>query len=472
MWSSRRPPYGQNHQSSTVTPSAAPPLGDLIGSISRDDLEAGLDVSDRAEITGARLIASYNLVSGPSPEIMIPGQPPRWTPHLGPRKLGWDTGCYYRDVNAASYPKHPLEPAIVSVMKMNPNSRIPVDVVACASTIGNLLRFTKGVVQDRPFRMLAELVGDKLHLIRRENSPKELIPDVKGYGHTFPESYTTWDAAVRRSKSHQRIISYNLCGLDMMVRFEGDGYIRASNPQRRKGSPGKNTTLENALAQIQNLGISTPLPGSEASELKVSKGGESVPQDTVFDLKTRSVVARQRDTLGDQLPRLWIAQVKTFVLAYHERGLFKEENIEIKNVEKDIEEWEEMNQPALTRLGVLLQLIIDRARESKDGKLELVWSNSGALQIRQQLKDAGDVLSAAVRKEWEAWLGEGPVKPLAAEKRDSKMEPTEALRWDDFVDALSDSDEEGKDFAACDQECGYCGKCMLLKLRSGLLRRG
>ncbi|KAJ3518652.1 hypothetical protein NM208_g14440 [Fusarium decemcellulare] len=452
MWSSQRPMYRRDRQPSVVPPAPAPPLGDLIESITRDSLKSTGDAS-RAGISDAKLVASYNWTSASSPEIIIPGQPPRWTPPKTSKRLPWDSGDYYRDINAASYPKHPLEPAIVSVMKMNPDP-IHVNIVACGSTIGNLLRFARGVDLDHPFRILVEAVGDTVHLTRRENSPKQLIPDVRGYGHTFPEAYTTWDPAVRRSTTHQRIMAYRFGGLDLMVRFEGDGFIRTSNPRRRQSNASNALAAGDALAQIQGLSINKPLPTSTSRQLEVSEGGEIISQESIFDLKTRSVRARERDTLGEQLPRLWISQVTQFLLAYHERGLFNQQDIEIKNVKDDIAQWEEANQPSLKKLAALLHLIIDRARSAEDGKLELVWSDSDSLEIRKQLPSAGDVLSAPVRKEWEAWLSQED------EESDSETESTDEVRWDDYLAALSDSDGEASDYAACDKECGYCGKCM------------
>ncbi|KAF9765393.1 hypothetical protein IL306_002337 [Fusarium sp. DS 682] len=425
---------GTLRASTSATLSPAPPLGDVIERVTQDSLKGD---GDRAKIENVKVVASYNWISSSSPKIKIPGQPPRWTPPKGPSKLPGDSGEYYRDVNAAAYPKHPLEPAIVSVMKMNPNP-IPVNIVACGSTIGNLLRFARGVDLDRPFRMLVEKVGETVHLIRRENSPREKIEGVRGFGHTFPEAYTTWDSAVKRSTSHQRILSYQFGGLDLMVRFEGDGYISSS--------PSTKTVKGDAFDGMESLGITESLSNG-TGKLKVSDGGESVPQSSIFDLKTRSIMARGKDHLGEQLPRLWIAQVTQFLLAYHERGLFKESNIEIKNVKADITEWQDLNQPSLKRLAALLRLIIDKAHASKDGKLEIVWSNSGSLEIRKQLSGAGDVLSNPVRKEWEDWLG-----------NEKKVEPEDSGREEEFMAALSDSGES--DYAACDQECGYCGKCM------------
>ena len=260
--------------------------------------------------------------------------------------------------------------------------------------------------------------------------------------HTFPEAYTTWDPSVKRSKTHQRIISYQFAGFDLLVRFEGDGYLPgASEKSSVRSFKGDD------LDQIQDLGVSDPSPNI-TDQLVVSEGGEVISQTSIFDLKTRSIRTRHKDHLGEQLPRLWISQMTNFLLAYHERGQFQEKDIEIKNIKSDVEEWQDLNQPSLNRLAAVFHRIIDSARASKDGKLEVVWSGYGSLEICQQLPDAGEALSASVKKQWEAWLGAGVKEADAGDSG----------RWEDFMATLSDSDEQS-DYAACDAECDYCGKC-------------
>src|SRR5437764_7357210 len=100
--------------------------------------------------------------------------------------------------------------------------------------MGNLLRFVRKI--DKPFRFHVEVVGNTVFFIRREISPTELIPNVRGYGHTFPEAYTTWETDARGSESHQRIVMYTFGGLKCLVRFESDGYLRdlvpSNGPQK------------------------------------------------------------------------------------------------------------------------------------------------------------------------------------------------------------------------------------------------
>jgi hypothetical protein len=187
-----------------------------------------------------------------------------------------------------------------------------------------------------------------------------------------------------------------------------------------------------------------------SNNLVVLEGGENIPQSSIFDLKTRSVYTRNKDHLGDQLPRLWISQISQFVLAYHEKGLFRQRDIEIKDVKSDIEKWQDQNQPSLNRLAALFRIIIENTQTSNDGKLELVWSKDGSLEVRKQLPDAGDVLSEPVKKQWEAWLGV---------ENEEKADPGKSGSWEEFMATLSDSDDQS-DYAACDAECGYCGKCV------------
>jgi len=92
-----------------------------------------------------------------------------------------------------------------------------VDVVGCGSTLGNLLRFAGSSSLSKPFRFDVDVVGDAVLFIRKEKSPTELIQDLQGYGHTFPEAYTTWDLEVKNSCSHQRVVQYDFGGLNFLV---------------------------------------------------------------------------------------------------------------------------------------------------------------------------------------------------------------------------------------------------------------
>ncbi|GAB1312623.1 hypothetical protein MFIFM68171_02833 [Madurella fahalii] len=411
-WYNKRTRDGTAHRvEESTTPSPPPPLGDVLRTLQMGDLAGqAREFADTAKIRHVQIVTSYNWVDNKAsePTILVPGKPPLWTPQTVPSRLKEDNGSYFRDKNAARYPKHPMEPAVIA--SLNSDAAIPakVDMVACGSTLGNLLRFVRG--QDKPFRILAYKVRDTVFLVRRENSPTELIPGVRGFGHTFPETNTTWESDVRGSASHQRVVRYTFGGMRLLVRFEADGYIDEKNPP----VPGSAPVAKPPSVDVDDLASSfagntiSPSPASPPPDtaLKIiSTTGPVIPQSSVFDLKTRSIYTRsKKDHLADELPRLWVTQIPTFILAFHTQGLFAKQDIEIKDVREEVKRWEEEHSAKLEKLAALLSWIKELVGSGEvGGKVEICYrgQDAGVLEARRQLADAGEVLSDGMRKRWE-----------------------------------------------------------------------
>jgi hypothetical protein len=327
--------------------------------------------------------------------------------------------------------------------------------------MGNLLRFVRKV--DKPFRFLAEVVGNTVFFTRRENSPTELIPDVRGYGHTFPEAYTTWDADVKGSESHQRIIQYTFGGLKCLVRFEGDGYHRdliSKDEQQKSHNPGK--SVENCedtdpgLSEAFAFSLSS---GNQQNSLTVPDkgltikfGGQRIPQSAIFDLKTRSIKKVDQDILSDELPRLWIAQIPNFVLAYHTYGAFTD--IRTRNVRREVEDWEAENENILHELCMLIRKIITILESRSDRKLEVRRVETEVLELREQAGENSSALPPEIESRWIGRHRDEAVEEAGAENRYSG--PVD----DEDDERFYDSDESIKDFTACSaDDCGYCGHC-------------
>lgn len=345
-----------------------------------------------------------------------------------------------------------------------------VDIFACGSTLGNLLRFIQG--DDKQFRMLIERVEGTVFFIRRENTARELIPDVKGYGHSFPETYTTWEAGVKGSKSHQRVLSYRFGGLGILLRFEGDGYL-LDDEGEKDGDDKPSTHSESSVTQtIDDLAAEldrnrlTGTHPAEGGNLKVTYSGDLVSQERIFELKTRSVRRKEGDsfenTFSDQLHRLWIAQIPKFILAYHRQGVFEE--ISIRDATSDIKAWERDHVDTLSRLAALLHQITDLVWSKPNGKLELRHMTAGTLEVREQLEDAGDALSAPIRAVWAKASGfndgvttgglasdsDGADGADGANGADDVDENASSLGWDEGSEP---------DYTACSEDCEYCGRC-------------
>lgn len=343
-----------------------------------------------------------------------------------------------------------MEPAVQAILQLNPKpTSKKVDVVACGSTLGNLLRLVRG--EDRSFRMLVENVDGVVHLIRRENSPQEVIDGVRGYGHTFPEAYTSWDPAIRGSTSHQRIVRYTFGGLNYIVRYEGDGYLpdklkkapKSSKPYGEKEA----NNFEDLVASLVDSSLQQEVP-QLSSNLQVEQGGFDVPQSAVFDLKTRAAFKKGWDIVSEELPRMWVAQIPYFVLAYHTRGTF--DDIEIIDVSSKMQEWEKSMSKELSKLAALVHHIVETVRRNPEVRLELCREGLAGLELRAQTPKLTSVLSENIMKKWRSWLHhEDTSKDVKSLEKDGHADDDGCLSWGD----------DSADFTACSSECGYCGRC-------------
>lgn len=340
-----------------------------------------------------------------------------------------------------------------------------MDIVCSASSLGHLISFCIGNDDDfRGFRALVEVIGGAVHIFRRDNAPDMLISGVKGYGHTFPEANTTWDVETAGSTSHQRITRYNLGGLNILLRAEIDGYLPKSSTGEKTLS--RNVAFDQLLDGLASSSVSPKAIDTGTSILTVKEAGSPVSQSSIFDLKTRSELRRDDDILSQQLPRLWRSQIPNFILAFHDRGTFRD--VRVHNVRDRIEDWEKKNTKGIAVLITLLRQIMEVVTSSPTQKVEIRATLDSEIEVREQLSDTGEAISPAVRKKWEDWLGNArrgsTTSPAPAPAKDESeferhgrcsSEDEESSGYSDY--AIAESPE---DFTACSADsCGYCGRC-------------
>ncbi|KAF2112086.1 hypothetical protein BDV96DRAFT_498594 [Lophiotrema nucula] len=434
------------------------PLGQLLRTISPSDLNLDADQEHSISISNSEYVASYNWVNEESSTITIPGRPPRWTPLQKSQRLAEDKGDFFRDPNGARYPTHPAEPAVKAILELNPNyDTSMIDIVACGSTLGHILRFARGV--DRPFRLTLDVIGNTVFFVRKENNPKELLKNVHGYGHTFLDEYTTWDQDVKGSESHQRLIQYELGGLRCVVRFEVDGYLgeKADVAAREAKSSSSDadslTGLDDLISAMGATSVCTgPLSSNDTLTTRVA--GSSVPQASIFDIKTRSGKYQKNIDMSDILPVLWLKQFPNFIIAYHDGyGLFKD--IREQDVRADIQAWEDENREGLHKFVALLRKIVQIAKDNEGGRLDLYSPSAERLEIRKQhVDDNSSTLPPDLRAVWEGNTSEDG----AEEEVENDSEQGNTGHHNFPID--SDSDDASPDYTACSPDsCGYCGRC-------------
>lgn len=433
------------------SPPPPPPFGDKMRTLTYEQVKRSVLAGSSPRITGSQYVASFNWLEDNVPTMIVPGNipshherkserdsdfdpglPPKWTPHESPPQLQEDAGDYYRDINAAQYSKHPLEAAVCAVLAQTPDiATTEVDLFACGSTLGNLLRFSRRA--DKTFRFIVETVGETVFFVQRESSPTEKILDVRGYGHSMPDAYTSLDDCVKKSVSHQRLVKYDLGGFECIVRHEGDGYL---DSHISESSPGGGHPL---------------LPSSEG--LRVMGGGKVIPQEAIFDIKTRSFLRKSHDVLAGELDRLWLRQIPNFILAYHQRGVFN--NIEVMDVREHIAKWEAEHESDIRILSALMGEIIAYARERSGTSFEVCSQQLGILEFRHVRGHVNPALPADLRQTWS--------RAVRGDNDDTGEEDLDADADSDAKGGVgidSGDDEAEPDYTACSAEnCGYCGQC-------------
>lgn len=395
------------------------------------------------------------------------GSPPAWAPTSSLDKLPPDSGSYFRDQNAARYAVHVFQPALEAILKQDLKFDFSdIDIVACGSTLGNLRRFVSE--QNKEFRFVVESVGSAVFLVRRENSPAQTIPDVFGYGHTFPEANTKWGAEVKGSESHQRILQYKFAGLSCLVRYEGDGYIPKLHPSHIGHGNSAAATPDDLIVSLKETMVSPATVSHTGQTLTIEAGGEIVPQSAIFDLKTRTSKKEYQDVLNGELPRLWLAQIPNFVIGFQKNGVF--DDVRVEDVREEVRKWEKEQEINLRKLAGLLKMLIAFAQGQADGRFEVVY-RGGSLELREVGGEVNCCIPGGMKRRWTEgdseqtgnggwkekrtarWKGR-VIKAEEEEKEDEdEQERGESAAWSD------DSDSE-KDFTACSaSSCGYCGHC-------------
>jgi hypothetical protein len=356
-----------------------------------------------------------------------------------------------------------MAPVVHAILETNPDlSPVSIDLFACGSTLGNLLRFARGM--DKAFRFNVEIIGNTVYFIRKENDPKELIQDVRGFGHSFPEAYTTWEKEVKGSDTHQRIVKYDFAGLKCLLRFESDGYIKDASIDGGRSSGNTPVDEDGLLQALEGAAIdpSTRASSSKTNSIKIKHGGSAVSQDTIFDLKTRSGKWNKEINMDDIYPQLWLKHIPNFIVAYHDgAGLFQD--VRVQDVKKDVQNWERENIDGIRRFAVLLNKVIEVAQSDTSRLLEVYCPGADRLEIRSQ---HGEGVHALPQELQDRWVEDRDELKDASNDDDALIDREElngggvelGYTYDPQRAFDDDSDEE-LDFTGCSADCGYCGKC-------------
>ncbi|KAF8964248.1 hypothetical protein BDZ97DRAFT_1817182 [Flammula alnicola] len=278
------------------------------------------------QITDCKYVGSYNWLKRDTPTILVPGSPPLWQNRAAPYTIPPDTGVFFSDQNGYRMPKAVLLPLIMAVNKQTEASnRAPfdwasVDIMTDRNGLRKLMRWVGG--EDvRDFRIDLQLAGEKTVLMNRWEKRNREIFSGRTYGFSFEKASTIPAAGCKDSTGHHRIITYDLNGLKMVVRFEVDACIPppAKYPRKSISSIDELTNSLNAITLSQSAARSS-------QHLTVLEGGSEVSPTAVVELTTRSQMNMKTNGYNwkEAYPQLFFSQTAHHFLAIHQRGRFLE----------------------------------------------------------------------------------------------------------------------------------------------------
>ncbi|KNZ78252.1 hypothetical protein J132_01231 [Termitomyces sp. J132] len=388
------------------TPGNLPGDKDILGGLSSSPLQTILKLStyssdQEVKITDFQYVGSYNWIDKPTPTIIVPGSPRRWTNRAPPYQVHADDGLSFKDQNGYRCPNSVLLPLITAVNRVSaPNEEkfdwASIDFVTDRNNFRKLLRWISGSAND--FRIDVQLAGKTILLNRWENRYKEQMSG-RTYGFNFEEASTRPAPGCENSTGHHRIVRYNMNGLKLVVRFEVDACVSVvspTHPQSTVSSSGDD--LDGIIGALSGVSLRTesaaPPPSIKATggletfpTITVISGGCVVPQSSIIELTTRSMHNASAFEWKESYPQLFFSQTPHHFLAVHERGLFKQvnkrklESSELKMVAQTIQE-------DLKKLRRLLDQITELVKKHGErGRLSFVCQN-GELKVYERTNRA------------------------------------------------------------------------------------
>ncbi|KAK0487082.1 hypothetical protein IW261DRAFT_1548229 [Armillaria novae-zelandiae] len=339
------------------------------------------------DIKDVEYIGSYNWIENPnSASDVLDPSPTILAPHRSgrtrtvPYNVPPDTGTFFSDQNGFQMPSAILLPLMVAVETVAEDKKEPpfdwssVDFVTDRNCLRKLLRWIGGGNNEKSlkeFRIDMQLSGKKT------------------YHTTKPAS------ECESSTGHHRIITYDLGGFKMVVRFEVDACVPTKPTGITKHVPvassSSSQTTVDALSDLLSEVKIGPSPTSviavtPSRSLTVKSGGSYVPQSAILELTTVSERRRPQFDWYEQYPQLFLSQTPRHFLGIHNQGQFRAVE---KNELSALANQARMVQPSMKKLVKVLRAIQALVvKKGKTGRLTLI-RNGEWLRIYERRSQEG-----------------------------------------------------------------------------------
>ena len=344
-------------------------VDNLIRNIYVEFSEVQEEACEVATIKNYEFIASYSWKDIEHPTIYVPGLsrpimrkrslanqilglPPKLTPPILPVQL-------QRDKLTRSKPRSPaaaVDPLFETLLHQHPNFDMSsIDLVTDRNSLRKVLSFaSKGPGK---WRIDVDMINNTMFFNQWEEFRLMIINGRQdsGYGHAFEDCVTAREPTLEDSMHHERIVRYELGGLECLVRFEADAYLNADG----------NGESRERLA-IPSLDLPTPKPSRPVLRppyklVHVVSRGHYINPDLIAEIKSCSTL---KFNINKTIPQLWLSQTKHLCVGHHKEGLVTEK-LEMKDMKEELKKWEASNQEHLKNMIRVIREIREIAKTAR-----------------------------------------------------------------------------------------------------------
>jgi hypothetical protein len=283
------------------------------------------------------------------------------------------------DPNRHIFPMCPLEPLFRALSTTRPDFNLKgIDLVTDRRNLRSLLGFVGGSRSE--FRIEVEVVQSTVLFSTWTKGNINFTRGFAGYGHEFEKASTQQPKSVKGSIAHYRAVHYVLGGIRVIVRFEVDGFVRATQSlSQSHGYPNQ---------------VQTP------TGFTILGRGHLVESAQVIEIKTGPIGKNLEITRN--IAQLWFSQTPLLCTGHYcEDGLFTEVTKKDLMQEGRLARWEEGNREKLKKLVRVIEMIIEAVKTSSRGKCILVLpAGSSVLRVHDVTSQYNKGLPADLLAMW------------------------------------------------------------------------
>jgi len=249
-----------------------------------------------------------------------------------------------------------VDPLFETLLHQHPNFDMSsIDLVTDRNSLRKFLTFASN--RSAKWRIDVDLINNTMFFNQWEEFRLMMINGHQdtGYGHAFEDCVTATEPTLEDSMHHDRIVRYELGGLECLVRFEADAYLNTD------GGGESREHLAIPTSDPPAPKPSRPVLRPPYKLVHVVSRGHYINPDLIAEIKSCSTLKLNIDKM---LPQLWFSQTKHLCVGRHKEGLVTEK-LKMRDMREELKKWEARNQGHLINMIRVIKEIREIAKTAR-----------------------------------------------------------------------------------------------------------